>query len=74
MRSIEPPGNPSPRHRPLTGGEIIVVVIVMILAAALTAAGLPAFGIVELLVGTAACVLHLLRSGGNSFSTPASQE
>lgn len=48
--------------RPLTLVEIIVVVIVMVLAAALTIAGLPMFGIAELLGGTAAVVLRVLRA------------
>ncbi|OKJ52726.1 hypothetical protein AMK29_31535 [Streptomyces sp. CB02261] len=54
---------PSPRSRPLTGGEIVIVVVVMVLAAVLTIAGLPMFGIAELLGGTAAVVLGLMRSG-----------
>ncbi|MFF9914854.1 hypothetical protein [Streptomyces sp. NPDC013457] len=66
MRTFAPAGDPGPHNRPLTGGEIVLVIIVMIIAAALTVAGPPAFGIVELLGGTAVCVLRLLRASGCS--------
>ncbi|MER6393675.1 hypothetical protein ABT236_35090 [Streptomyces sp. NPDC001523] len=70
MRSIPPAGYPQPGSRPLTGGEILIVVIIMILATVLTVAGLPMFGIIELLGGTAAVILHLLRpTEGGSSST-----
>ncbi|WP_411575170.1 hypothetical protein [Streptomyces fradiae] len=52
--------------RPLTVVEIIVVVVVMVLAAGLTIAGLPMFGIAELLGGTAAVVVRVLRAGRRS--------
>ncbi|MFC8980992.1 hypothetical protein ACFU3J_27900 [Streptomyces sp. NPDC057411] len=61
MRTVEPAGVPGHPNRPLTGAEIVVVIVVMILAAALTLAGMPAFGIVELLGGTTMLILRLLR-------------
>ncbi|MGW2305873.1 hypothetical protein [Streptomyces sp. NPDC001809] len=67
MRTIEPAGVPGSHGRPLTGREIVVLVIVMILAAVLTVAGLPAFGSVELLGGTALLILRILRSSGGNL-------
>lgn len=58
-----------PDPRPLTGGEIFIVVIIMVLATVLTVAGLPMFGIAELLGGAVALVLRVLRRGGGGGST-----
>ncbi|MFD7988088.1 hypothetical protein ACFV4M_32610 [Kitasatospora indigofera] len=49
MRSVLPmpaPG-PEPEGRPLTNGEILIVVVIMVLTASLAAAGLPLFGVLE---------------------------
>ncbi|MGW7317393.1 hypothetical protein [Streptomyces sp. NPDC054865] len=70
MRNITPAGPPTPGNRPLTGGEITIVVIIMILATVLTLAEMPVFGIIELLGGTAAVIVHVLRpSEGDSSTT-----
>ncbi|OKK16137.1 hypothetical protein AMK16_25880 [Streptomyces sp. CB00455] len=70
MRIIAPSGSPHPRSRPLTGGEILVVVIIMILATGLALADLPVFGIIELFGGTAAVILRLRRPGDGGSSAP----
>ncbi|QNP68006.1 hypothetical protein [Streptomyces genisteinicus] len=64
MRKHTPqPEGPRPGDRPLTGREIVVVVVIMVLSAVLTIAGLPMFGIAELLGGSAFVALRLMRSG-----------
>ncbi|MFI5642974.1 hypothetical protein ACIA8H_37080 [Streptomyces goshikiensis] len=71
MHFITPAGLPGPGSRPLTSGEILVVVIIMILATVLTMAGMPVFAIVEVLGGTAAVILRLLRPEDGASSAPA---
>ncbi|MFD9575922.1 hypothetical protein ACFWBI_39760 [Streptomyces sp. NPDC059982] len=62
MRIITPAAAaPGPHSRPLTGAEVLIVVVIMILATVLTVTGLPVFAIIELLGGTAAVILRLLR-------------
>ncbi|MFE9846618.1 hypothetical protein [Streptomyces goshikiensis] len=71
MRFITPAGLPGPGSRPLTSGEIVVVVIIMILATVLTVTGMPVFAIIELLGGTAAVILRLLRPEDGGSGAPA---
>ncbi len=54
MRPIHVPAAPAPDRpgRSLTGAEAVVVIVILLLAGALAAAGLPAFGFMEL-VGAA---------------------
>ncbi|MFJ4192087.1 hypothetical protein [Kitasatospora sp. NPDC089509] len=55
MRPIRIPAAPLPDRpgRSLTGAEAVIVIVILLLAGALTGAGLPAFGVMEL-VGAAA--------------------
>ncbi|MFI5534211.1 hypothetical protein ACIA8O_37315 [Kitasatospora sp. NPDC051853] len=54
----EPPRN----RRHLSGTETVVVIVVLVLAGALAYSGMPVFGIIDLLAGTAYVATKLVTS------------
>ncbi|GLW73752.1 hypothetical protein Kpho02_60500 [Kitasatospora phosalacinea] len=55
-----PDGGTGRGHRPLTGTEAVVVIIIILTAAGLALAGLPIFGVLELLGGSGIVAVGVL--------------